>query len=51
MNLSPWTFALTQEEIFVKAEILQALQYVEWNFSFAIAAKDSERFIAMFPES
>ena len=51
VNLSPWTFALTQEEIFVKAEILQALQYVEWNFSFAIAAKDSERFIAMFPES
>ena len=29
MNLSPVTFVLTQEETVVKAEILQALQYVE----------------------
>ena len=51
VNLSPGTFALTQEEIFVKAEILKALQFVEWDFSFAIAAKDSERFKAMVPDS
>ena len=31
MNLSPGTFVLTQEESVVKAEILQALQYIECN--------------------
>ena len=51
VNFSPGTFALTQEEIFVQAEIFQALQYVEWNYSSASAAKDSEKFKAMFPGS
>ena len=51
MNLSPVTFVLTQEETVVKAEILQALEYVECNYSFATAEKDSERFKAMSPES
>ena len=51
VNLSPGTFVLTQEESVVKAEILQALQYVECNYSFASAEKDSERFKAMFPDS
>ena len=51
MNLSPGTFVLTQEESVVKAEILQALHYVECNCSFASAEKDSERFKAMFPDS
>ena len=49
--LSSGTFVLTQEECVVKAEILQALQYVENNYSFASAEKDSERFKAMFPDS
>ena len=51
VNLSPGTFVLTQEESVVKAEILQALQYVECNYSFASAEKDSGRFKAMFPDS
>ena len=51
MNLSPRTFVLTQEESIVKANILQALQYVECSYSFASAEKDSERFKALFPDS
>ena len=35
----------------VKAEILQALQYVECNYLFASAKKNSEIFKAMFPDS
>ena len=35
----------------VKTEILQALQYVECNYFFASAKKDSEISKAMFPDS
>ena len=51
VNLSSGTFVLTQEESVVKGEILQALQYVECNYSFASGEKDSEIFKAMFPDS
>ena len=51
VNLSPGTFVLTLEESVVKAEILQALQYVECNYSFASAEKESKRFKTIFPDS
>ena len=42
---------LTAKEKIVYAEILQALHLVEANQSFASAAKDTERFKRMFPDS
>lgn len=51
VNLSSGSLTLTHEESVVKAEILQALQYVEANYSFASAKKDTERFRTMFPDS
>ena len=49
MNYHLEIFVLTQEESVIKAEILQALQYV--FCSFASAEKNSERFKVMFPDS
>ena len=41
-NLSPATFVLIQDDSIVRAEILQALHYLESNYSFRSAGRDSE---------
>ena len=41
-NLSSATFVLTQDDSIVRAEILQALHYLESNYSFWSAGRDSE---------
>ena len=51
VSLSSGTLTLTTEELIQKAEILQALKYVNANYSFASAFDDSERFQLMFPDS
>ena len=51
VSLSSGTLTLTNEELIQKAEILQALKYVNANYSFASAFDDSERFQLMLPDS
>ena len=51
INLSSGSFVLTPEESIVKAEVLQALNHAQCNYSFASARGDSERFREMFPDS
>ena len=41
-NLSSATFVLTLDDSIVRAEILQALLYLESNYSFRSAGRDSE---------
>ena len=52
LSLSSTTSVLlTPEDEVVKAETLQALDYVSSNYSFASAKNDSEKFRRMFPDS
>lgn len=44
-------FVLCPEELVLNAEIMQALHFVEFNYSFASASTDSKRFELMFPDS
>ena len=41
---------LTSEEQILKAEVLQCLQFAEYNYSFASANSDGQRFRLMFPD-
>ena len=52
LSLSSTTSVLlTPEDEVVKAETLQALDYVSSNYSFVSAKNDSEKFRRMFPDS
>ena len=51
ISLSKSSFVLTPEDQVAKAEILQALHMMNKNLSFASSKKDSERILAMFPDS
>ena len=51
VNALPSEAVLSVEELFTKAEILQALKTVESNYSFSCADGDNERFVLMFRDS
>ena len=49
--LSSGKLSLITEELIQKAEIIQALKFVDANYSFGSSYDDSERFEVMFPGS
>ena len=45
----PWV--MSPEDKILKAEIVQALNYVESNYSYHSASNDNEKFRLLFPDS
>ena len=51
LSTSKTNLVLTHEDKVIKAETIQALDFIQSNYSFASAANDSEKFRIMFPDS
>ena len=51
ISLSSGKLSLTTEQLIQIAETVQALKFVDANYSFASASNDTDRFKFMFPDS
>ena len=51
LSTSKTNLVLTHKDKVIKAETIQALDFIQSNYSFASAANDSEKFRIRFPDS